>query len=290
MSDDRRLTLALALTKGIGAKSIVRIATRNTLLGRSSTEFRALPVEALTEDYGLTRAAALAWTIGHRETWDEAGTQLDELAQHGATLVTAADASYPTTLEAFDPDPPGVLYLYGNRRLLEAKTFTVLASRDAPPAALEAAESLAEQGVLAGEALVGGHDTPAYQRTAVVPLRWGAPRILVLDRGFYAALGEDLRQEPFRTARLWRFQFDPGTDLVLSAVPPRASYHRNANRLRDRLVGGLAARMDVVWSSPGGNVDSLARRALAAGRPVRVLDLGPNAREWRHLGATMIDP
>lgn len=286
--DPRRLILALALSRGIGAKSIVRIDTRNRLLNRSPSDFRALSVEALVEDYGLSRSAALAWTEGQSTRWDEAGAQLDELAVHGATLVTAAEASYPQALDAFDPDPPGVLYLYGNRRLLDAPSFAVLASRDAPPAALDATERLAEEGVLKGEALIGGHDTPAYQRAAVVPLRWGAPRVLVLDRGFYAALGEDLRQEPFRMARLWRFQFDPQTDLIVSAVPPRAPYHRNANRLRDRLVGGLARRLDVTWASPGGNVDTLARRALAAGREVRVLDLAPDALAWRRLGATLL--
>jgi len=289
VNEDRRLALALAGVRGIGGKTVARVAVRNALLARSSEEFMSLPVEVLVEEYGLSRTVAAAWCARRSAAWDEAAGQLEELAAKWATLVTAADAGYPSALEAIDPDPPGVLYLYGNRRLLEAPTFAVLASRDAPPAALEAAERWAEAGVLAGEVLVGGHDTEAYQRAAVVPLRLGAPRILCLDRGFYAALGEDLRQEPFRTARLWRYQFDPSTDLVVSAVPPRAPFHRNANRLRDRLVGGFARRLDVVWPSEGGNVAALARRSIAAGRRVRVLDLAANALAWRREGAEVVD-
>ena len=45
----RSLVVALALTPGIGGKTITRVLTRNDLLGRSIDEFLRLGSEALRE-------------------------------------------------------------------------------------------------------------------------------------------------------------------------------------------------------------------------------------------------
>jgi DNA processing protein len=185
-------------------------------------------------------------------------------------------------------DPPGVLFVYGNLRLLDSRTFGVFASRQAGERALLQTEQLAEEGSLQGEVLVSGHTTPEYQRAAVVPLRWGAPRILVLDMGMRAALGDDLKEEPFRLARLWRYQFDPGTDLVVSTQPPDRSYHRNSNRIRDRLAAGLCARLDFPHLAPGGNMHQIALAALRSGRPVRIGEESPLAEVLAASGARVI--
>ncbi|MCB8932612.1 MAG: hypothetical protein H6534_04135 [Chthonomonadaceae bacterium] len=131
-------------------------------------------------------------------------------------------------------------------------------------------EERVEKGVLDAEVLVSGHDRPEYQRAAVVPLRWGSPRVLCLDRGLFQALGEDLREEPFRAARLWRYQFDPGTDLVVSPFRPEAHYVGVNNQVRDRLVACLSDRLELVHANAGGNMERNAKLALRAGRTVRV--------------------
>lgn len=278
----------MALTPGIGAKTICRVLGRNDLLGRSPDEFLRFGREVLTEEYRLAATTATAWVDRRASLLVEAEDTEHRLDCFGVSLVTAVDPHYPHALEAFDPDPPGVLFLYGNGRLLESRTFAVLSSRKSPQAALDLIERLAEEGVLTGETLVAGHDTAEYQRAAVVPLRWGAPRILVLDRGLYAALGEDLGDEPFRTARLWRYRFDPATDLAVSACAPDLRYHAAGNKTRDRVIAGLARRLDIVIAQEGGNMERLARLALKAGRPVRVSDLSLNYRALREAGAQVI--
>lgn len=284
----RTLALALALTPGIGGKTICRVLARNDLLGRSVKEFLKLSPEALGEEYRLAPTKAQRWAAIKAAKVDEARGVEDRLDRFGVTLVTAADAHYPAAIEAMDPDPPGMLFLYGNTKLLETKSFAVLSSRSSPPAALDKVERLAEEGVLNGEILVAGHDTLEYQRAAVVPLRWGAPRILVLDRGLFAALGEELKDEPFRTARLWRYQFDAFTDLAISATAPDLDYQKEGNRTRDRIVASLASRLDIVLANPGGNMEKLAGMALKAGRPVRISDLSVNYRSLVQSGATLL--
>ncbi|MBC8064712.1 MAG: hypothetical protein H7Y17_07770 [Chlorobia bacterium] len=281
----RTFALHLAMTPGIGGKSVTRILTRNNLLGRSPEDFLGLSPEVYREEYKLTTRAASS--LATRQLKDTEAIE-KRLAGLGVTLVTAADAHYPTRIEQMDPDPPGVLFLYGNTKLLEAKTFCVLSSRNSFPADLNQIEKLTEEAVLDGGILVAGHDTPEYQRSAVVPLRWGSPRILCLDRGLIKVLGEDLKDEAFRAARLWRYQFDPHTDLVVSPFRPEADFVGINNKIRDRLVGSLAMTLSFVQIAEGGNMERIARLALRAGRTVRVSDRSVGYRRFAELGAGVI--
>lgn len=282
----RVLTLALALTPGVGGRTITRVLTRNDALGRSISEFVQLGVEALVEDYGFPARGAAKWVAARKDLVRRAEQEHARLDAFGVRLATPADAHYPFRVESLDPDAPGVVYLYGNQQLLRADTACVVTSRGAPFDAVEMVERLAEQHVLAGRVLVSGHDTKPYQRASVVPLRWGAPRIIVLDNGLFTALGPELKDEPFAAARLWRFQFDPRTDLAVSAVSPTREYHRNSNRIRDRLVVCLSEMVDVTWVTEGGNMDALARLSLRGGRQVRVNPVAPAAPALLALGAS----
>lgn len=284
----RTFALLLAMTPGIGGRSVTRILARNNLLGRTATDFLGLSAEALAEEYRLG-IKAIHWLTHAREPLIEKTAALEKrLAGFGVSLLTSVDAHYPALIEEMDPDPPGVLFLHGNKNLLEARTFAVLSSRNSMPADLELIEKLTEQGVLEGEVLVTGHDTPEYQRSAIVPLRWGSPRILCLDRGLFKVLGDDLRDEAFRAARLWRYQFDPSTDLAISPFRPDADFIGVNNKVRDRLVASLSRRIDFVQVSEKGNMARLARLALKAGRPVRVSDRSMTYRTLRDQGAEVI--
>jgi DNA processing protein len=211
--------------------------------------------------------------------------QEKRLAGMNVDWVTRIHASYPALVDRFSADAPGVLFMYGNQRLLEANTFAVLSSRSATVEELEQIESLTEVGILNGEVLVSGHNRLEYQRSAIVPLRWGTPRILCADRGLFSVLGQDLKDEAFRAARLWRYEFDPKTDLVVSPFAPDAGSNPASNRQRDALVAALCKRLDFVRISPKGNMESLARTAIRDGRKVRV----PAKELERFAGATALE-
>lgn len=138
------------------------------------------------------------------------------------------------------------LWLYGNVRLLDARLSHLAPALGPPVQAVQVCDELefeAERLVLEGRIIVTGIHNLVHQRVAVVPLRWGAPRILILSGGFRHHLGEDLKQEPFRAARLWRFQFDARTDLVVSRrAPDKLPTFALHNPAVDRLVEGIALR------------------------------------------------
>jgi len=284
----RTFSLLLATTPGIGGKTTTKVLARNELLNRSPEDFLSFSPETMREEYRLTAPAATALTADLDGRIRRTRELEQKLMQLGVIWVTAADAHYPSLIEEMDPNPPEVLYLYGNTRLLDASTFCVLSSRNAREADLDLIEQLTEQGVLNGEVLVTGHDRPEYQRSAVVPLRWGSPRILALDRGFFEVLGPDLKREAFRTARLWRYEFDATTDLVISAFPPAATFTGINNQVRDRLVGCLSRRLDLVHVSPGGNMERIAKMAIRCGRTVRISDRCLDWRRFTALGAEVI--
>lgn len=285
---ERSFALLLAQTPGIGGRTVTRTLTRNRLLGRSPQDFLKLGTAALIEEYRIAKRPAehlVQKQSELRETAQRLETRLNAL---GVVWITSVDAGYPATIEQMDPEPPGVLFLYGNQKLLQTRTFSVLSSRGAMPADLELIEKLAEEGVLNGEVLVCGHDRIEYQRAAVVPLRYGSPRILCLDRGLFKVLGEDLRDEAFRAARLWRYEFDPTTDLVITPFRPASDFIGINNQIRDRLIGCLSQRLDFAHINEGGNMHKIAEMALKAGRSVRVSDTTLGYRKLKERGATLV--
>lgn len=151
----------------------------------------------------------------------------------------------PTRTAPVEEEPgfyePLGLWLYGNSRLLEADRAYVPDALGDPSrkcgSELDSIEYQAEQLVLAGKALVCGIHNAAHQRAALVPLRWGGPRIVVFSGGFLYHLGINLDQEPFRAARLWRYQFDAKTDLAVSRrAPEKLPTFANFNPTVDRLI------------------------------------------------------
>lgn len=149
---------------------------------------------------------------------------------------------------------PAGLWLFGNARLLEQSLAHVQAATGPPdhrPDALEAIEQEAERLVLDGSVLVCGVHNPAHQRAAIVPLRWGSPRIIVVSGGFKHHLGELLQDEPFPAARLWRYTWDPLTDLAISRrAPEKKPTYALHNPAVDRLIARLACGERVGLLSP----------------------------------------
>jgi len=284
----RSFATILALTRGIGGKTVARIVARNELLGISPEEFLSLSPEALKEEFhlGARQAAAILQAKAELHVFLDMEAKLNA---RGVGLILATDSHYPRLLEEFDPEAPGALFVYGNTTLLEAgNKFCVLSSRNARPAELDRIERTVEASVLEGQILVAGHDRPEYQRAAVVPLRWGVPRILCLDRGFKDVLGEDYRNEPFRAARLWRYEFDPNTDLVISPFRPDAPFRADFNKRRDKLVAGLSNRLDFVKVEEGGGMATLVQMGLKAGRKVRISDTILGYRRLLEQGAELL--
>jgi DNA processing protein len=262
------LELALCLAPKVGSDAFRKVLSKISLLGIPPKEVFEMAREALVEDLGMPQAAADQIADSRSKLYEALDRYKKQVGTKTVRLLTSESVIYPSRVTDFISSPPAFLFAYGNLRALNSRTFAVLCSRNPNPADLDKVERAAETGVLESKVLVGGTNTDAYQRAAVVPLRWGAPRILVLDRGLFVALGSDLSEEPFRTARLWRYKFDPETDLVLSRNRPFDEYAPSNQKYRDDLLVALSDEIHGISLRPGGNLDKLAKRAEALGRPV----------------------
>ncbi len=155
---------------------------------------------------------------------------------------------HPRHTLPFDLEPgyyePAGLWLYGNVKLLDSRLGYVAEVEVSPDERdFPELERIAQDIVLSGEVLVCGVHSPAHQRVAVVPLRWGGPRILVFSGGFKHHLGEDLDREPFLAARLWRHKWDPLTDLAVSRrAPDKLPTYARHNPTVDRLIAHIAGQ------------------------------------------------
>lgn len=265
---ERDYLLALCFSPRIGGKTLSRITEQNRITNTSPAAFFSMSREEMCERYGLDSRAAECLTQNCVKLWEPLAAYWRRAAGKPVTLLTAEDALYPERALTYCSSPPGFLFAYGNLSVVGQATFCVAQSRNPSDEALRKLEKVVEEGVLSGGVLVTGANTPAYKRGAVVPLRWGSPRILVLDRGLFAALGDGLDQEPFPAARLWRYSFDPEVDLVVSPTTPDVEYAPGLNRVRDELVFALSDRAEVIFASGTGRSRELAKRMEQIGRPV----------------------
>ena len=148
----------------------------------------------------------------------------------------------------------GKLWLYGNIKLLHGSLGFVEEAFGPPPYLehqLREVERAAEALVLAGKTLVCGVHNPPHQRAAVVPLRWGSPRIVIFSGGIKHHLGSELNQEPFRIARLWRYEWDAKTDLAISLrAPDKLPTFAHHNPTVDRLIREIANFTRIGFASP----------------------------------------
>lgn len=286
----RTLALLLALCPQVGSRTVTKILLRLQLLGIGPDEFVKLSSATFEEEFGLNKRVSQSLQENLPRLTQSIASIEKQLAGHGIQYYSVADTTFPSEIEEFDGSLPAAIFAYGNIRLLKGNTFSVLSSRFAPSEHLDAIEAFAEQGVLNKEILVAGHDTPEYQRAAVVPLRWGAPRILCLDRGFFEVFGPDLKAEAFRAARLWRYEFDPQTDLAISPFRPDAKFIGINNKVRDRLVAALSQRVVFGHINPGRNMEWIAKRCLELKKPVQVFERIAESEHWRTKGATVVQP
>lgn len=156
----------------------------------------------------------------------------------------------PRRTSRFEDEPgfyeDGGLWLYGNVKLLQASLACVpevFGPNTRSIQALDQIEAKAERIVFESKVLICGIHNHAHRKAAIVPIRWGSPWIIIFSGGFKHHLGENLDQEPFRAARLWRYQLDPKTDLAISRrAPEKLPTFASHNPTVDRLIALIAKR------------------------------------------------
>jgi DNA processing protein len=221
-------TLALALVPGIGSQ---RLRLLVGAFGSAEAVLQA-PHARLAALHGISRAAATAIRAASPEDGERLLRQLAEL---GARALLPADADYPAQLLDI-PDPPAVLYAWGDVSLLARPAVAMVGSRNHTAYGAEAVRLLA--GAVARRAVVvsgmaRGIDALAHSAA----LDAGGASVGVLGNGFgviYPAANGALYERMVRHG------------CLVTEHPPGERPHAGSFSRRNRLISGLARAVVVI--------------------------------------------
>ncbi len=249
--DELAAYLALAQVPGIGA---ARLRTLVAAFESAASVFHA-PHGAIAALPGFTRAAATAIRAGSPRAGHAV---LDQLDRHGAAVLLPDDAAFPPLLREI-PEPPALLYVWGDVALLARRAVAIVGSRNHSPYGAEAARLLAAGVARAGVVVVSGMARGIDATAHAAALDAGGTSVGVLGNGFGVIY-------PAANRALYERMIARG--CLITELPPGERPHAGAFPRRNRLISGLAGVAVVVEAAPGSGALITADCALDQGRVV----------------------
>ena len=249
--DEVAAYLALAQVPGIGA---VRLRTLVTAFESAAGVFRAAhgAIAALPE---FTPAAASAI----RGTSAAAGRAiLETLDRLGAAVLIPGDQAFPPLLAEI-PDPPALLYVWGDVRLLCQPAAAMVGSRNHTAYGAEAARLLATGVAARGAVVVSGmaRGIDAVAHAAAVDA--GGRSVGVLGNGFGVV---------YPAANRTLYERMVASGCLVTELPPGERPRAHTFPRRNRLISGLAGVTVVIEAAANSGAIITADAALEQGRAV----------------------
>lgn len=248
--DELTAYLALAQVPGIGA---VRLRTLCTAFGGAGGALVA-PAAAIASLPGFGRAAAGAIRAAKRGSGEQILREIEAL---GATVLVPGIAGFPRLLNEIN-EPPAVLYVWGDRALLDRPAVAIVGSRRHTTYGAEAARLLAG-GVAPHAVVVSGmaRGIDAIAHTAALDMRGGT--IGVLGNGFGVV---------YPAANRALYERVAANGCLVTELPPGERPRVSTFPRRNRLIAGLAGATVVVEAAVGSGALITADCALDQGRSV----------------------
>jgi DNA processing protein len=252
MTPDRlRAWLALAHAPEVGARRIVALLNRfevpEAVFGHPVFAYEGLGLGAEAIDFLRNPA------------WSVIDADLTWLAIAGHDCVTWSDPDYPALLREI-ADPPPLLFVSGDRTVLQRKQVAIVGSRNPSPlgvrTARQFAAALSRVGLVVTSGLALGIDAASH----LGALDADGPTVAVFGCGLdrvYPRRHEGLAQVILQRGGALVSEFTIGT-------PPRPDHFPR----RNRIISGLSLGVLVVEAALRSGSLITARQALEQGREV----------------------
>ncbi|OLN27841.1 Rossmann fold nucleotide-binding protein Smf [Desulfovibrio sp. DV] len=247
-------SLRLRHQAGVGPRTIKRIFDRYPSAVAALADARSFGPQGLCDD-------AAAGSLARGLTTPAAEAELSAAAAKGLTPLPYFHAAYPSRLREL-PDPPAVLYVIGEARLLAGPCVAMVGARQCSRygfgAAYDFAVGLSAAGITVVSGLAYGIDRQAHLGGLAGPGR----SVAVLGTGLdlvYPDANLDVWRELAAGGAIIS-EFAPGT-------PPRAANFP----VRNRIIAGLSLGVMVVEAADRSGSLITARLALEQGREVFAL-------------------
>ena len=243
-------TIALSLVPGIGSQ---RLRTLVATFGSAQAALAA-PQSKLTATCGVSRAAATAIKEARLE---DGRRVLERLAALGARVLIAGEPLFPPQLTEI-PEPPPVLYVWGDVALLAKPSVALVGSRDHSTYGAEAARVLAS-GVAQRAVVVSGMARGIDAIVHTAALDGGGGTVGVLGNGFDVIY-------PAANRALYERMVQHG--CLVTEHPPGERPHAGSFPRRNRIISGLAKAVVVIEADAKSGALVTADAALAQSRHV----------------------
>ncbi len=190
---------------------------------------------------------------------DRAVRTISFCEEHGISILTLQDATYPERLRNI-PDPPAVLYVWGKLPPVdEALALGVVGTRKATPYGVKMASligrELAQGGALVVSGLAEGCDSVAMEAA----LRAGGLTVGVLGTAIDQVY-------PSKNKKL--FEAVKAQGCLISEYPPHSRTFPQDFKVRNRIITGLSLGVVVVESPLHSGTQNTAGHALEQDRDV----------------------
>ena len=249
--DELAAYLALAQVPGIGA---ARLRTLTAAFESAGAALQA-PHGAIAALPGFGRAGATAVRAASLRA---AHALLQQLDRMGATVLLNEDDPFPPLLRDI-PEPPALLYAWGDVGLLARPAAGVVGSRNHTAYGAAAAQILAAGVARAGVVVVSGMARGIDATAHAAALDSGGASVGVLGNGFGVVY-------PAANRALYERMIACG--CLVTELPPGERPHAHTFPRRNRLISGLAGVTVVVEAAAGSGALITADCALDQGRAV----------------------
>jgi predicted Rossmann fold nucleotide-binding protein DprA/Smf involved in DNA uptake len=262
--------LALTRVKGLGDEGMARLLA---LLRQDGCEPRDLfqcTASRLREHYRL-RARSAELLHEHSARFRQEATELFERAGAlGIGLLVPGEVGYLRGLEAFYAGAPPLLYVLGNRDLLDAPTVAVVNSAQPTRDGLGYTFALATRLAEAGQTLLTSGENSSYNLVGLGAKLAGAHVIVVLHHGLLEPLTRNGTRDPLPLARQVGEEIDLTRTLLISPFRLDGRWQKGNGPRRDALLAALARTLVAVEVKGAGTMQSLCQKAQAQRRRVFV--------------------
>jgi len=169
----------------------------------------------------------------------------ETLYNNGIEVIPIISPDYSKTLkENLKKSAPIVLYIKGNKQIMQEKSIAIVGSRDASELALQFTDNIAKLASKEYKVVVSGFAKGVDKQALDSAIAYKGQSIIVLPQGILTF------ESGFKT---YYKQIIDGDVLVLSTFPPKTGWSKDLAMARNPIIYGLAKEIYVAESKPSKN-------------------------------------
>lgn len=251
----------------------------------SIEEFFNLPENELKNNYGL-ESKEISDILKAKSELANNAFLAESLYSQGYELIPIISSDYSKTLKSNlkAAHAPALLYIKGNKEIMQEKSLAVVGSRDASEISLKFTDNIAKIASKEYKVVVSGFAKGIDKQALDSAINYKGQSIIVLPQGIMTFISG------FKT---YYKQIVDGDVLVLSTFFPKAPWKAELAMARNPIIYGLADEIYVAESSEKGGTWSGVIDGLRKGRVIYIRNPQENEKNANNIliskGAVPVD-